>query len=201
MPGREVAEWVAKSHIKMATIRMDRNIVPTRRKGRIRALSQLGDNSCTVKGDSSTTTRRSRRLNASRITEFLFQISIIGNYKLIGCWGNEQVDLSCDAMDDYCLSPNNGFCDSELEHNLPGCERGDCIDCQIFCGQYDYDCDGCISSGCYWCPGDAKCYNTDLYMFENENATSCNVQTDYVHRTSLATNNDNVCTQSGNYFR
>ena len=118
-----------------------------------------------------------------------------------------KVDLSCDALSDFCFSQNNGFCDSEIGYNVPGCERGDCVDCQIYCGQYDYDCTGCINSGCYWCPGDAKCYNTDLYIFTNENSTSCSNQLDYVHRDSLPTNNifnnnhDNICTESGNFFR
>ena len=57
------------------------------------------------------------------------------------------------------------MCDSELgwEPKLPECETNDCEDCGYFCSQFSYDCAGCLMNGCYWCPGDATCYNTDQY--------------------------------------
>ena len=199
--------------------------MPTRRRPRrTRPTTNAMNGSCSAREASKTSTNRQN--HASKIVELLLQLSILGNESCI-CWANEddvtihppppatkeevhlpgttqtisQIDLSCDAFRDFCLSPSNGFCDSELGYDIPGCERGDCIDCQVFCGQYDYDCDGCISSGCYWCPGDAKCYNTDLYMFAGENSTSCTNQLDYVHRTSPISHNNNICTEPENFFR
>jgi hypothetical protein len=46
-------------------------------------------------------------------------------------------DYTCDALADStgpCQYQLNGVCDSNLGDNpLPGCESGDCLDCNIFC--------------------------------------------------------------------
>ena len=93
---------------------------------------------------------------------------------------------------------NNGVCDSELgwEPKLPECEHNDCEDCGYYCSQFSYDCVGCLMNGCYWCPGDATCYNTNQYYVnsprpndEDENETtipgigrqySCYEPSDYI---------------------
>ena len=95
-----------------------------------------------------------------------------------------QVDLSCDVLSDTtCPWQFDGQCDSQLGLGIPGCEDGDCFDCSIFCEQYAYDCNACLSHGCYWCPGDATCYNSDQYDFDDlySMQASCTKESDYFH--------------------
>ena len=97
----------------------------------------------------------------------------------------QQTDLSCDPFVS-CPSEGNGICESELgadDDYKKECERGDCSDCIEFCLSLSFDCNSCISSGCYWCPGDAKCYNTDLYVLDEEES-SCTEPQDYFHISS-----------------
>ena len=88
-------------------------------------------------------------------------------------------DLSCNATLEFTYATNNstnatsecepylenGRCDSELgwDPKIPECERADCDDCNYFCEELSYDCGECLSNGCYWCPGDGTCHNSDLY--------------------------------------
>jgi hypothetical protein len=58
------------------------------------------------------------------------------------------------------------------------------------CKVYDYDCFGCIDNGCYFCPGDALCFDSDRYMFNV--FSHCQVPEDYTQ---------NQCQQLENWFR
>jgi hypothetical protein len=70
------------------------------------------------------------------------------------------VDFSCNVQADNCGSKFNGEC----ENNEPGCQDGDCWDCNL-CRQFDYDCGSCLEqTGCVWCPGDATCLNSVWYV-------------------------------------
>jgi hypothetical protein len=76
-----------------------------------------------------------------------------------------QTDLSCNLLkDNACPSRNDGVCDSELGLSpKPGCQGGDCADCDQWCPQYVDDCGGCVAHGCYWCPSDGTCFNSPHY--------------------------------------
>lgn len=78
-----------------------------------------------------------------------------------------QEDFTCNVQTDTCSSARDGVCDSNLgDAPKVGCETGDCIDCNIFCEQYSYDCQGCLNTiGCFYCPGDALCYNSEFYSY------------------------------------
>ena len=91
----------------------------------------------------------------------------------------------CDAENDSCPTPFDGVCDSGL---VPSCANGDCFDCDL-CRGFDYDCTGCISNGCYWCPGDGTCIG-NLYTFTK--IASCVAESDYVTDT---------CDNVNNFFR
>jgi M6 family metalloprotease-like protein len=69
-------------------------------------------------------------------------------------------DLSCNVTLDTCSTKFNDICDNDQ----PECAGQDCADCDE-CKQFHYDCTGCIANGCYFCPGDATCYNSDTYVF------------------------------------
>lgn len=86
------------------------------------------------------------------------------------------VDYSCNILNDKCPSKLDGICDSLLgDDPKTGCEYGDCVDCN-FCSNFDFDCEGCAGAkGCYYCPGDATCYNSPLYSIG-----SCTKDTDYI---------------------
>ena len=92
---------------------------------------------------------------------------------------------TCDAVNDPCPFANDGECDADT---VAECAGGDCFDCDI-CRNFDYDCAGCINSGCYWCPGDATCIG-NLYSFAR--IASCVAESDYVTDT---------CVNSNNFFR
>jgi hypothetical protein len=98
-------------------------------------------------------------------------------------------DFTCEEVDS-CAFVEDGVCDSSLGENpREGCETGDCVDCDE-CGQFDFSCDGCINAaGCFWCPGDALCYNSQLYVLG-----SCTQPSDYVDESG-------TCTQPGDFFR
>jgi hypothetical protein len=105
----------------------------------------------------------------------------------------QTIDLSCDAKTDQCVTPDNDVCESELgDSPMDGCERGDCWDCRRFCYEYHYDCTGCQENGCYWCPGDARCYNTDLYRFPDFAIYSCSVQSDYYSQSSSSSSSSST---------
>jgi hypothetical protein len=94
------------------------------------------------------------------------------------------IDLSCDFENDQCSSQVNNVCESELgDVTIAGCERGDCVDCMDRCRDYDFDCTGCQENGCYWCPGDAICFNSDLYVLI-DNPLSCTEPSHYFSTTS-----------------
>jgi hypothetical protein len=74
-------------------------------------------------------------------------------------------DFSCDHFLDQCPTRYNGVCDDKTGTNTNPdlCSNGDCADCDK-CRQFSYDCDACTSTnGCYFCPGDATCYNSPDY--------------------------------------
>ncbi len=91
-------------------------------------------------------------------------------------------DYTCDLQADRCPSQQNGVCESSfglIPSNDPSCRDGDCFDCNILCGQFNYDCTGCLTAiGCFWCPGDGTCNNSPNYLFFAN--SSCNSAEDYI---------------------
>lgn len=73
----------------------------------------------------------------------------------------EVQDFSCDLQQDSCPTKEDDVCDQNFSCGA----FSDCRDCNMnTCHQYTYDCEGCLKAkGCYWCPGDAQCYNSDSY--------------------------------------
>ena len=60
---------------------------------------------------------------------------------------------NCDVLQDKCPNAMNKICEKDT---VQGCQGGDCYDCDS-CTAYHLDCNACISNGCSWCPGDARC--------------------------------------------
>lgn len=112
----------------------------------------------------------------------LIGVTIYCNVKCI----QAAADLSCDVSADNCPSQFNGVCDRETNSK---CAGGDCYDCDE-CQDFAYDCNGCLENGCYWCPGDAACYNSAYYTVSNI-FSHCSKPSDYVQ---------DSCTASGNVF-
>ena len=118
-----------------------------------------------------------------------------------GGGGAGQVDFSCDFLNDVnCPTLENGICESELAENPlsinPDCTRGDCIDCGYFCENLKFDCVGCFTQGCYWCPGDGTCWNTDQLSFAGDIVVqSCTSPEDYFHKNMFGetTTPDDIC--------
>eukprot|EP00536_Pseudo-nitzschia_multiseries_P016213 jgi/Psemu1/220597/e_gw1.1049.6.1 len=55
-----------------------------------------------------------------------------------------------------------------------------CVVCARAGRQFDADCYGCLNAkGCYYCPGDATCENSNLYTSQNK-VLSCTVPDDYL---------------------
>ena len=99
-------------------------------------------------------------------------------------------DFRCNALFDDCPSKEDGVCDNVNGTNAPGCETTDCFDCNA-CSQFDLDCETCINArGCFWCPGDAACYNS-RYEFLG---SSC-AEADYI---SIA---EGTCLPPTNFFK
>ena len=99
-------------------------------------------------------------------------------------------DFTCNYLDDTCPFSFDGECDDGI---FDGCQGGDCYDCDL-CRSLSYDCQACTAAeGCYWCPGDGTCQNSNLYheVF-NSIISSCESVDDY--RTS-------TCEESGQFFR
>lgn len=73
----------------------------------------------------------------------------------------EAQDYSCDLQEDDCETKKDEVCDQNSSCGA----FSDCYDCNIeTCHQFTFDCEGCLNAkGCYWCPGDAQCYNSDSY--------------------------------------
>lgn len=111
-----------------------------------------------------------------------------------GGGSSEIEDYSCDVLFDSCGSRFNQICDSNLGDNpLPGCETSDCGDCDL-CRQFDADCEGCLNAnGCNWCPGDATCFNSPLYIFPPPSISSCPNSNDFQQ--------GGTCTEPENYFK
>jgi len=90
----------------------------------------------------------------------------------------QDVDYTCDprkdyGVDEFCPKNNigNGKCDNPNHGGDGGeeCLQQDCIDCNYLCRAFDADCFGCLNAkGCYYCPGDATCQNSDLYQSETK---------------------------------
>ena len=69
-------------------------------------------------------------------------------------------DYTCNLENDSCRLKNNDVCnDKECG------SQSDCFDCNYStCHQFSTDCESCVSvKGCYWCAGDARCYNSPFY--------------------------------------
>lgn len=97
-------------------------------------------------------------------------------------------DFACNPFQDSCPTKYNGVCDSEYGSNVvDACRGGDCGDCDQ-CRQFNYDCQGCTSNGCFFCPGDATCYNSNQYQIQGV-VTSCNAASDYTTDTDTSCQN------------
>ena len=127
------------------------------------------------------------------------------NGLLLLCFAQGTVDFSCDPFVTTCPTENNGICESEIvaaidpNNFVEDCQRSDCGDCLNYCLELSFDCEACIQSGCYWCPGDARCYNIDLYDFDKEES-SCTSPRDYLHK--LTTGNDSCkADTTDNHFK
>mmetsp|Transcript_36249 Transcript_36249/g.87337 ORF Transcript_36249/g.87337 Transcript_36249/m.87337 type:complete len:1831 (+) Transcript_36249:46-5538(+) len=83
-----------------------------------------------------------------------------------------QPDYTCNYRSDTtCTARNNGVCNNQgSSQPVPGCENGDCIDCLDQCRQFNYDCDACLNQavGCYYCPADGTCYNSNEYTWGDQ---------------------------------
>jgi M6 family metalloprotease-like protein len=99
----------------------------------------------------------------------------------------KNADLSCNVTQDTCPTKFNGVCDNDQ----PDCAGQDCADCDQ-CKQFHYDCPGCLSNGCYFCPGDATCYNSNSYILNI--FSQCTKPEDYIQDSCQAAD-------SSNYFR
>jgi hypothetical protein len=97
-------------------------------------------------------------------------------------------DFACNVLQDSCPTTYNGVCESEYGTNQAACLKGDCGDCDQ-CVQFSFDCQGCTSNGCYFCPGDATCYNSNLYTITGAVA-SCNVPSEYTTDTCQNSQSD-----------
>ena len=106
---------------------------------------------------------------------------------------NAQFNFTCNPRGDQCPSAFDGTCDSNVGGNpQPGCETSDCADCDQ-CVQFRNNCEACNAAiGCYWCPGDATCYNSPFYTFGNV-ITEC--------PTSLQFQSNDACTKPENVFK
>mmetsp|Transcript_153 Transcript_153/g.388 ORF Transcript_153/g.388 Transcript_153/m.388 type:complete len:1944 (+) Transcript_153:467-6298(+) len=81
-----------------------------------------------------------------------------------------------------CPTQGDGVCD---DPNLGGsggdkCKNQDCIDCNVHCNQFEADCYGCLNAqGCYYCPEDGTCDNSDQYYSPNR-VKQCTISSDYL---------------------
>jgi len=110
------------------------------------------------------------------------------------------LDYTCNPIGDTCSS--NGVCeDPEFggSNTNPACRNADCLDCNVNCRQFENDCYGCLNAqGCYYCPEDGTCDNSDLYLYSIAQKQCRSYSTDY-----LSTRNGNTpdqCIESDSYF-
>lgn len=76
---------------------------------------------------------------------------------------DQSVTSACPTLNDkVCDDPNWGGSGGDR------CKNQDCIDCNIHCKQFTADCYGCLNTnGCYYCPEDGTCENSDQYISSN----------------------------------
>lgn len=98
-----------------------------------------------------------------------------------------QQDLSCDVYADSCPTRFDGVCDRDTDEQCSG--NGDCFDCDE-CQQFAYDCYSCLSNGCYWCPGDATCFNSDRYILIS-GQSSCSTADEFIQNSCSDSNENN----------
>ncbi|CAJ1967232.1 unnamed protein product [Cylindrotheca closterium] len=89
------------------------------------------------------------------------ELSIVATSVLQFALTAKAQDYSCDLQQDNCPTKEDEVCDQNSSCGA----FSDCYDCNIeTCHQLSFDCEGCLNAeGCYWCPGDAQCYNSDSY--------------------------------------
>eukprot|EP00537_Pseudo-nitzschia_pungens_P011055 CAMPEP_0172385844 /NCGR_PEP_ID=MMETSP1061-20121228/3454_1 /TAXON_ID=37318 /ORGANISM="Pseudo-nitzschia pungens, Strain cf. pungens" /LENGTH=1877 /DNA_ID=CAMNT_0013115001 /DNA_START=415 /DNA_END=6048 /DNA_ORIENTATION=- len=100
---------------------------------------------------------------------------------------NPEIDYTCNPANDYtdgnkCQTIQNGICDDPRHGGSGGdaCFGQDCIDCNFLCRQFDADCYGCLNAkGCYYCPEDGTCENSNLYVSKNK-VLSCTEPEDFL---------------------
>jgi hypothetical protein len=125
----------------------------------------------------------------------------------------EAQDYTCDYLADKCEFKNDFQCD----HNSACTQNTDCFDCNYFtCHTFSYDCQECLEAkGCYWCPGDAQCYNSpdygsnppdyvkkagvrDTYIIDRPRETACPSPQDFL---SGEDSNGATCSDPKHFFR
>jgi subtilisin family serine protease/subtilisin-like proprotein convertase family protein len=139
--------------------------------------------------DWTATTTSSSRITSSTAPQFIrrtiiqeeHDLSQINNRRNVQ-EGDELPDLSCNVYSDFCPTRFNGVCDRTSSSSTtststadPACQGNgaDCFDCDE-CRQFRADCSGCLAHNCVWCPGDATCFNSDLYLLVNRDASCVN---------------------------
>jgi hypothetical protein len=164
-----------------------------------------------------------RRRQCSIVVHWLWMLLLLVNTNtrvITESMAQAIIDLSCDYENDQCSSQGNNVCESELADDgtstsIAGCERGDCVDCMDRCRDFDFDCTGCQENGCYWCPGDAICFNSDLYLlqgivlsctepshyFSIQSSSSASLSTQQATNTITTANGVFTCNAPDSFFR
>jgi len=101
-----------------------------------------------------------------------------------------ETDYTCDISADYpssgsaqCPSIQNGVCENPnlVSGGDEACRGADCIDCNTFCEAFAADCYGCLNAkGCYYCPEDGNCQNSDRYNFGSKNSACTSSSNNYL---------------------
>jgi len=116
------------------------------------------------------------------------------------------LDYTCDVRNDACPTQNNGVCDSLFGTESvtdPECSNGDCFDCnEVTCQQFHYDCQTCVGTvGCFWCPLDGTCQNSNLYDIvavdtNMTNLSECLKPSDFVTAVTATVDDRNATIQN-----
>jgi len=128
-----------------------------------------------------TVTQQRKKLQRFRLKQILlFPVILLAS--IISAQG---IDYTCNLQFDSssgCQMLQDGVCDDPNHGGSGGesCRNQDCIDCNRQCKQFDNDCYGCLNAqGCYYCPGDGTCFNSNLYSIPGR-ISACEDSFDYL---------------------
>jgi len=108
------------------------------------------------------------------------------------CYLDKDDESGCPLYNDECDNPNLGGSGGD------DCRFQDCLNCNYHCRQFDADCYGCVNAkGCYYCPGDGTCVNSNLYS--SNKVTACTDDNDLL--SSLFGNVDEDCIPGSAYTK